>query len=129
MIVRHLADLHFHQLPGRRSADPFASAETEGTSVRVVRIDPGTARSPHRHPRSCEIVHVVEGAGTAWHDGRAQQVRVGDTILVPQGVPHATFPDPDSSLLLVCFFPDPDLATNLEEAPGRIQQGPPGGGS
>lgn len=115
MIVRRTGELGFRELPGRRSADPLAGAGDAGASVRVVRIDPGGPRSPHRHPRSTEVVYVVEGSGRAWQDGAVHRVMAGDVVLVPRGVPHATIPDSDSSLLLVCFFPDPDLATNLEE--------------
>ncbi|MQA85278.1 MAG: cupin domain-containing protein [Streptosporangiales bacterium] len=115
MIVRRFADLEFSELPGRLSADPFAGVDPSGTSVRIVRIEGASPRSPHRHPRSAEAVYVAEGSGRAWQDGEVRRVTAGDTVLVPRGVPHATIPDPGGSLLLVCFFPDPDLATNLEE--------------
>lgn len=115
MIVCGSAELDFKALPGRWSADPFAERDSAGTSVRVVRIDAGGPRSPHRHPRSAEVVYVADGSGQAWQEGEARRVAGGDVVLVPPGVPHATVPDPESSLLLVCFFPDPDLATNLEE--------------
>ena len=115
------AALEFATLPGRQSADPFAAghapASTGGadSSVRVVRIAPGP-RTPHRHPRSSEVVYVAAGAGVAWEDGRRTDVAAGDLVAIPRGVPHATVAG-DNGLLLVCFFPDPDLASNLEELP------------
>lgn len=117
MIVRRTDDVAFRELPGRRSADPLAGVEDTGASVRLVRLVPGTARTPHRHPRSVEVVYVAEGSGRTWQDGAVQPVSVGDVVLVPRGVPHMTVAD--TPMLLVCFFPDPDLATNLEELDGR----------
>ncbi|MGH3342766.1 MAG: cupin domain-containing protein [Carbonactinosporaceae bacterium] len=115
MLVRRFSELAFQELSGRRSADALAGWDAP-VSVRVVRLDPGeTPRRPHRHPRSVEVVHVVEGAGRVWQDGEVRRVGVGDLLLVPRGAAHATVPDADSSLLLVCFFPDPDLASNVEE--------------
>lgn len=119
MIVRRFVDLEYQELPGRRSADPLAGADPSGTSVRIVRMEADTSgspsRSPHRHPRSAEVVYVAEGSGRVWQDGEVRRVAAGDTVLMPRGVPHATIPDPGESMLLVCFFPDPDLATNTEE--------------
>ena len=64
----------------------------------------------------------------------ATRVGPGDTIFVPRGAPHATVADPDpdpdpgpdtgdgdeggdddKGLELLCFFPHPDLASNLVE--------------
>jgi quercetin dioxygenase-like cupin family protein len=118
MTVVRRADLDFRELPGRWSADPFAGAGAP-VSVRVVRIAPGVGRSPHRHPHSCEVVHVVAGGGVAWLDGKTAEVAAGDVILVPAGMPHATIAVGDE-LHLVCFFPHPDLAANLEELDGVI---------
>ena len=117
--IRHLADLAFDDLPGRRSADPLAGLDTDGMSVRVVRLEAGVRRSAHRHPHSPEVVYVAEGSGIVWLDGHRERAGTGDVVLVPTGVPHATVPD-SSGMLLVCFFPHPDLSDNLEELPGDI---------
>jgi quercetin dioxygenase-like cupin family protein len=109
------AALEFATFPGRQSADPLAGGPSTGSSVRVVRIAPGP-RTPHRHPRSSEVVYVVQGAGVAWEDGRRTDVAAGDLVAIPRGVPHATVAGA-GGLLLVCFFPDPDLPSNLEELP------------
>jgi quercetin dioxygenase-like cupin family protein len=116
-VVRR-ADLDFRELPGRWAADPFAGGEAP-VSVRVVRILPGVPRSPHRHPHSCEVVHVAEGNGVVWLDGRATDVATGDVVLIPAGAPHATIAT-GAELRLVCFFPHPDLAGNIEELEGVI---------
>lgn len=123
MIIARPDDLQFSSLPGRWSADPFAGgAEAAGMSLRVVRISSDGPRAPHRHPRSAEAVYVAEGRGRAWVDGEVAPVTAGDAFLVPRGVPHATVPEDGAQLLLVCFFPDDDLATNTEELPGDVTQ-------
>jgi mannose-6-phosphate isomerase-like protein (cupin superfamily) len=86
----------------------------EGVSCRVVWVEPATARGAHRHPHSPEVVYVVQGSGIAWQDGERTVVGPGDVVFVPTGVPHATLPT-GGPLLLVCFFPHPDLGDNIEE--------------
>jgi quercetin dioxygenase-like cupin family protein len=107
--------LEFGRLPGRRSADPFRDRPLEGVSVRIVRVDRDSPRSPHRHPRSYEVMYVLSGSGDLWEDGRFHRVTAGACIAVPPGVPHATVPDAGTEMELVCFFPTGDLASNIEE--------------
>jgi mannose-6-phosphate isomerase-like protein (cupin superfamily) len=85
--------------------------------VRVVRIAPGP-RTPHVHPHSAEVAYVAEGTGTAWEGDHPTPVGPGDLLVVPQGVPHATVATGPEDLVLVCFFPHPDLAANLVDLPG-----------
>ena len=114
--------LEFQQLSGRLSADPLPPQLAVGCSARVVRIAPGP-RTPHRHPRSAEVVYVVDGFGTAWEDDEPTVVGRGDLVVVPQGVPHATVASGTSDLVLVCFFPHADLAANIEELGGPERSG------
>lgn len=114
--------LDFRELVGRRSADPLPGWAAESCSVRVVRIEPGP-RTPHRHPRSVEIAYVAEGSGVAWEGDGRTEVTAGDLLVVPAGVPHATVATSPGGLLLVCFFPVGDLASNLEELPGPVRAG------
>lgn len=122
-------ELDFVDLPGRRSADPFRDAGLD-VSVRVVTIEPGVRRSPHRHPHSSEVIHVVTGHGRMWTDGEVVDVAAGDVAHVPAGTPHATLAV-GGPLQLVCFFPHPALADNIEELtdvvlPDADQRGAPG---
>jgi quercetin dioxygenase-like cupin family protein len=114
--------LRFQDLPGRVAADPVPPELAAGCSARVVRIQPGP-RTPHRHPHSAEVVYVVEGAGAAWEGDMATAVGPGDLVVVPAGVPHATVATGTSDLVLVCFFPHPDLAGNIEELTGPVRGG------
>lgn len=122
MMIVSADALQFVQLPGRRSADPLRDLDSP-VSARLVRIDPGPGRTPHRHPHSLELVHVLAGRGTAWQDGERHPLGPGDTILISQGVHHATLASPEGPLELLCFFPHPDLAGNIEELDGPVLYG------
>lgn len=117
MPVFRAADLGFVELLGRRSANPFTEAPDRTCSVRVVEIPPGP-RTPHRHPHSCEVVYVAEGQGRVWEGDEATPVAAGDLVVIPEGVAHATVCTDGGGMRLVCFFPHPDLARNLEELDG-----------
>lgn len=108
------SDQHYAELVGRLSADPLADADAGSCSVRVVRVPPGP-RTPHRHPHSVEIVYVASGSGRVWEGDEITPVEQGDLVLIPVGTPHATVCTGTPDLVLVCFFPHPDLAGNIEE--------------
>ncbi len=107
-------DVPFAELPGRRSADPLRDVPA-ASSVRIVELAPGRRRFAHRHPASEEVVFVRKGSGVVYIDGERTPVRAGDTIHVPVGAAHATIPNDDEVMELVCFFPHPQLADNMEE--------------
>jgi quercetin dioxygenase-like cupin family protein len=114
-------ELRFVDLPGRRSADPVPDGHGDEYSVRIVTVAPGP-RNPHRHPASDELTYVASGQGVAWEDEESTGVKAGDLLVIPRGVPHATVAYGDAGLVLVCFFPAPDLASNLEELAGPLRR-------
>jgi quercetin dioxygenase-like cupin family protein len=120
-VVVSSSALDFRTLKGRSSADPFRRLDVPGMSMRVVHLPAGAERNPHRHPHSCEAIYVVEGRGRFWEEGRVHRVSEGDCILVAAGAAHATIPDRDVAMKLVCFLPHPDLASNIEELDGLIR--------
>ena len=115
-VVRH-DELDFAGLPGRLSADPVPAALGSEYSVRVVRV-PAGPRTPHLHPHSDEVTYVVSGSGAAWDGDRFTPVGPGDLVFVPRGTAHASVARGDEELVLLCFFPQPDLADNLVELEG-----------
>lgn len=118
-VVRHEA-LNYAELVGRSSADPLTGSGREGYSVRFVRVSPGL-RTPHLHPHSDELTYVVSGSGTAWEDDVPTTVGPGDLIVVPRAVAHATVTAGDEELVLLCFFPHPDLAANIVELDAPVR--------
>lgn len=113
--------LRFADLTGRRSADPVPDGLGDQYSVRIVTVPPGP-RNPHRHPASDEVTYVASGQGVAWMDDESTSVKSGDLLVIPRGIPHATVAYGDIGLVLVCFFPTPDLASNIEELAGPLRR-------
>jgi len=114
MTIVGRAELDFVDLPGRRSANPLVSIPSEA-SVRVVELERTVDRTAHRHPFSEEIVYVAAGEGEAWIDGQRHPVTAGDIVHIPTGVAHATIPSDGEQMRLICFFPHPHLAGNIED--------------
>lgn len=115
MTVVGPGDLEFRDFPGRTTADPFKIAGQGESTVRQVAIEHVATRSPHLHPQSEEIVHVVAGRGRVWLDGEFHAVGPGSWYRIPPGTPHATLAAPGERMSLVCFFPHNDFANNIEE--------------
>ena len=107
--------LKFRVFPGRTTSDPFQDAGQGASTVRQVVIDYVPSRSPHLHPQSEEIVHVVAGMGRVWLDGVFHDVGPGTWYRIPARTPHATLANRGERLYLVCFFPHTDFANNIEE--------------
>lgn len=120
MPVVRRTDLDYAALPGRLSADPVPAEIGADYSVRVVRVPPGP-RTPHLHPHSDEVTYVVSGTGSAWEGDIRTAVGPGDIVFVPRGAAHATVANGDEELVLLCFFPLPDLASNLVELDGPLR--------
>jgi mannose-6-phosphate isomerase-like protein (cupin superfamily) len=106
--------LNFQDLPGRLSADPFADLDSE-SSVRLVKLGRTKGRMAHRHPHSEEVLYIRSGSGSVWIDGTLHPVKSGDIVRIPAGAAHATVPDEGIEMELVCFFPHPVLAENIEQ--------------
>ena len=119
MSVTPRAALEFVDLPGRRSADPLRGEDT-ASSLRIVDLARSEDRTAHRHPHSEEVVVVAAGSGHVWIEGTRTPVSVGDVVRIPVGAAHATVPDEGVEMELICFFPHPDLAENIEDTDIRV---------
>jgi quercetin dioxygenase-like cupin family protein len=113
--VTRSAELRFKALPGRDSADPFDGEKEANISLRIVKMSADPHRTPHVHPHSAEAVYVIAGSGILWVEGERIPVEQGDIFLIPAGAKHATLPDSETEMELICFFPHPDLSQNLHE--------------
>lgn len=81
--------------------------------------EPGAApRTQHLHRGFEECIHILSGTGVM-RAGRGTLLPVGpgDTVLVPADEPHATSNTASEPLVMLCFFPVPDIR------PGTIELG------
>jgi mannose-6-phosphate isomerase-like protein (cupin superfamily) len=108
-------------LPGRTAME-IVSGETgtRAVTLRLVEIavpKPGEMpRGPHLHRAFEECMYVLSGTGICHTDKGQYPVRPGDTILMPAGEKHVTRNTGDVPLMLLCFFPVPDIVPGTEDA-------------
>ena len=109
-------------LAGRASFE-IVSGEmgARNASVRLVEIpvprEGEEPRGPHVHHGFEECMYVLAGEGRTLTPSGAHPVRQGDTILVPADEPHVTRNTGTVPLVLLCFFPTPDVAKSTEDLP------------
>jgi quercetin dioxygenase-like cupin family protein len=121
--IRKASELTFNQLPGRTSADPFAMFDipSDGNiSARIVNLSYDPDRHAHMHPKTVEISYVLSGSGELWLDGEFYAIEQGDSILIPRAIPHATIPDLEKTMQLLCVFPTSDFTSNIEELAQKV---------
>jgi mannose-6-phosphate isomerase-like protein (cupin superfamily) len=102
-------------LAGRVSLEIVSGAQgARNASLRLVEIpvpQPGEKlRGPHVHDGFEECIHVLSGEGATETATARHPLKSGDTILIPAGEPHVTRNTGTVPLVLLCFFPSPDVA-------------------
>lgn len=107
-------------LPGRKALEIVSGATgARGVTLRLAEIpvpQPGEPpRGSHQHYDFEECIYVLSGQGTTFADSGEYPLRPGDTLLVPPGEKHVTRNTGTQPLLLLCFFPVPDITTGTEE--------------
>ena len=107
-------------LPGRKSLEIVSGEKgSSAVTLRLVEIpvpQPGDKlRSPHRHNGFEECIYVLSGEGRTEADSGSYPLRPGDTILIPTGEMHMTHNTGTEPLVLLCFFPVPDITRRTEE--------------
>jgi mannose-6-phosphate isomerase-like protein (cupin superfamily) len=106
-----------------RSSFEIVSGEmgAHNASVRLVEIpvprEGEAPRGPHVHHGFEECMYVLAGEGRTLTASGAHPVRQGDTILIPSDEPHVTRNTGSVPLVLLCFFPTPDVAKSTEDLP------------
>ena len=107
-------------LAGRASFE-IVSGEmgARNASVRLVEIpvarEGEPLRGPHVHHGFEECMYVLAGEGRTLTAAGAHPVRQGDTILIPADEPHVTRNTGTVPLVLLCFFPTPDVGKFTED--------------
>ena len=107
-------------LPGRKSLEIVSGEKgSQAVTLRLVEIPvprPGeTPRGPHFHKGFEECIFVMSGEGCTEADSGKHPLKAGDTILIPSGEKHVTRNTGKEPLVLLCFFPVPDISKRTEE--------------
>ena len=68
--------------------------------VMDVELEPGGGHDFHRHPGQEEMIIVKSGTITQYVEADHQTLTAGDSVLVPEGVVHASFNDGDETAYL-----------------------------
>jgi mannose-6-phosphate isomerase-like protein (cupin superfamily) len=108
-------------LPGRVSLEPVSGEIGSKVSFRIAQIavpQPGdNKRGPHVHHEFEECIYVLSGQGTMHAESGEHAVWPGDILLVPAGEKHMTVNTGDEPLVLLCFFPVPNVSAGTTEFP------------
>lgn len=107
-------------LPGRNVLELMSGEKgSHAVTLRVVEVPvpkPGEAlRGPHVHRHFEECMYVLSGKGETHADSGVYPLKEGDVILMPAGEVHVTRNTGPTPLILLCFFPAPDMMVGTED--------------
>ena len=108
-------------LPGRTSLEPVSGEIGSRVTFRIAEIPVPKAgdkpRGPHLHREFEECIYVLSGEGTTHAESGEIAIRPGDIVLIPPGEKHMTRNTGSVPLVLLCFFPVPDVTAGTAEFP------------
>jgi mannose-6-phosphate isomerase-like protein (cupin superfamily) len=108
-------------LPGRTSLEPVSGEIGSRVTFRIAEIPvprPGDKpRGPHLHREFEECIYVLSGEGTTHAESGEIAIKPGDIVLIPPGEKHMTRNTGSVPLVLLCFFPVPDVTAGTAEFP------------
>ena len=108
-------------LPGRTSLEPVSCEVGSRVTFRIAEIPAPQAgdkpRGPHLHREFEECIYVLSGEGTTHAESGEIAIRPGDIVLIPPGEKHMTRNTGSVPLVLLCFFPVPDVTAETVEFP------------
>jgi mannose-6-phosphate isomerase-like protein (cupin superfamily) len=108
-------------LPGRSAMEMVSGEIGSALTFRVVEIavpQPDEAlRGPHLHHGYEECIYVLKGEGRTFSESGELALQAGDVVLVPPEQKHVTRNTGTEPLILLCFFPTPDVAATTENFP------------
>ena len=106
-------------LPGRTSLEPVSGDVGSRVTFRIAEIpvpQPGDKpRGPHLHRDFEECIYVLSGEGTTHAESGEIAIKPGDIVLIPAGEKHMTRNTGNTPLVLLCFFPVPDVTARTIE--------------
>jgi uncharacterized cupin superfamily protein len=113
--------VHWDEVEGQGLGDAAGSV---GVGLQRTRLRDGELLTqPHVHAADEEIVHVLDGNGTLWQDGRTCAIGAGDTIVFVAGGPAHTLIGGDGGLDVLVF----ETRRSPETAADRGSLPPPAG--
>jgi mannose-6-phosphate isomerase-like protein (cupin superfamily) len=108
-------------LPGRAAIEMVSGEIGSRVTFRIVEIPvpraDETLRGPHLHHGYEECIYVLKGQGRTLSESGAFDVKAGDVVLVPPEEKHVTRNTGGEPLVLLCFFPTPDIVGSTENFP------------
>jgi mannose-6-phosphate isomerase-like protein (cupin superfamily) len=106
-------------LPGRTSLEPVSGEIGSRVSFRIAEVavpKPGDKpRGPHLHNGFEECIYVLRGTGVNHSESGQIPIEPGDIILIPANEKHMTMNTGTEPLVLLCFFPVPDVSAGTQE--------------
>ena len=109
-------------LPGRTSLEPVSGEIGSRVSFRIAEVavpKPGDKpRGPHRHNGFEECIYVLRGSGVNHSENGEIPIKPGDIVLIPPNEKHMTVNTGTEPLVLLCFFPVPDVTKGTTEFAG-----------
>ena len=106
-------------LPGRTSLEPVSADIGSKLTFRIAEIAvprPGdAARGPHLHHGFEECIYVLKGSGVTVAESGEIPIKPGDIVLIPANEKHMTRNTGSEPLVLLCFFPEPDVTRRTTE--------------
>ena len=106
-------------LPGRTSLEPVSGEIGSRVTFRIAEIPPqkpgDAARGPHLHQGYEECIYVLRGSGVTRSESGDIPIGPGDIVLIPPHEKHMTVNTGTEPLVLLCFFPVPDVGGTTQE--------------
>ena len=107
------------ELPGRTSLEPVSGTIGSKVTLRIAEIavpQPGDpTRGPHLHDGFEECIYVLKGRGLMVAESGEIPIKPGDIVLIPPNEKHMTRNAGNEPLILLCFFPEPDVTRRTTE--------------
>ena len=106
-------------LPGRTSLEPVSGEIGSRVTFRIAEIA-GGSRATHRAARTCTTASrnastCCKGTGVTHSESGEIPIKPGDIVLIPPNEKHMTVNTGSEPLVLLCFFPEPDVTSKTEE--------------
>jgi len=106
-------------LPGRTSLEPVCGEIGSRVTLRIAEVpvpQPGDQpRGPHLHDGYEECIYVLRGTGVNRSESGDIPIKPGDIVLIPPNEKHMTVNTGTEPLVLLCFFPVPDVSGVTQE--------------